>query len=73
MCFSYSCFRSLEASRLLRQLPGSLELLQVYLRSALVGDEEAATLAMSTLEDMSVHNLSLRDADSIVGRRVVIT
>ena len=30
----YSCFRSLEASRLLRQLPGSLELLQGYLRSS---------------------------------------
>ena len=42
----YSGFRSLEASQLLRQLPGS------YLKSALERDEEAATLAMSTLEDI---------------------
>ena len=54
------------------QLPGSLELFCGYL----VGDEEAVTLAiishsMSTPEDMGVHSLSLRMADSIVRRRVV--
>ena len=69
--FLPSCFRLLEASRLLQQLPGSVELFQAYLKSAQAGDEEAITLATSALEDMGVHSLSLREADSIVRRRVV--
>ena len=65
-------YRSLEASRLLRQLPGSLELLSSYLKSALAGDEEAVTPATTALEDMGVYSLSLTEADSIVKRRVFI-
>ena len=62
--------RSLGASHLLQQLPGSLELLSGYLRSALSGDEEACLLATDTLQDMSVYSLSLDEAHAVIKLKI---
>ena len=79
-CFVYllsllqflTLFRSLDASHLLQQLPGSLELLKSYLKPALSGDEGASGLAVSTLQDMNICSLTLNEAHTIVKLKVNI-